>query len=82
MDIYLFKYDTPVIKYCPTGDDISCSTCETLDLDGVNHVKHSLNSSKPNVLTISYSTYYLLLSFKSRSSMERWMSELLLSTGV
>lgn len=82
MDIYLFDHDIPVIKYCPTGDELSQSASETLQLDDVSLVKQIPNSSKPNVLTISFSTYYVLLSFKSKSTMEQWMSELLSFTGM
>ena len=82
MDIYLFKYDIPVIKYCPTGDELSQLTSESIQLNDVILVKHIPNSSKPNVLTISFPSYSLLLSFKSQSSMEQWMSELLRLTGT
>ena len=82
MDIYFFEYDIPVIKYCPTGDELSQFASESIQLNDVLLVKHISNPSKPNVLTISFPSYSLLLSFKSQSSMEQWMSELLRSTGT
>ena len=82
MDVYLFEHNTPAIKYCPTGNQLSESATETLQLNDVNFVKHIPNSSKPNVLMISLPLYDLLLSFKSKSSMEQWISELLYLTGI
>ena len=82
MDIYLFEYDIPVIKYCPTGSE--SSQLETIQLNDVILVNHIPSSSKShsNVLTVNFPSYSLLLSFKSRSSMELWMSELLRLKGT
>ena len=82
MDIYLFKNDIPVIKYCPIGEELSQFPSETILLNDVILVKHISNSPKSNVLAISFPSYSLLLSFKSQSSMEQWMSELLRLTGT
>lgn len=80
MDVYLFEYDMPVIKYCPKNADMSLSSV-TIELDNVVLVKHISKFSKPNVLAINFPLHSLLLSFKSKERMEMWMSELLCLAG-
>lgn len=80
MDVYLFEYEMPVIKYCPKNVDISLSSV-TVQLNDVISVKHISKFSKPNVLEIDFPLHSLLLSFKSKARMDMWMSELLCLTG-
>jgi len=80
MDVYLFEYEMPVIKYCPKNADISSSSVD-IELNNVVLVKHISKFSKPNVLAINFPMHSLLLSFKSKERMDMWMSELLCLTG-
>ena len=80
-DIYLFDHETPVVKFCSKGAKLSPTTCKTIQLDDIVYVKHTSKSNKPNVLLISFLSYTLLLSFKSKCRMELWMSELMCQTG-
>lgn len=79
MDVGLFEYDMPVIKYCPKNANMSSSSV-TVQLNDIVHVEHISKFSKPNVLTIDFPLHSLLLSFKSKERMEMWMSELLCLT--
>ena len=81
-DIYLFDHETPVIKYCLKGAKVSPATCKTIQLDDVVYVQHISKSNKPNVLLVSFLSYSLLLSFKSKCRMELWMSEIICQTGI
>ena len=80
-DIYLFDHETPVVTFCSKGTKLSPTTCKTIQLDDIVYVKHISKSNKPNVLLISFLSYSLLLSFKSKCRMELWMSELMCQTG-
>ena len=71
-----------MVKYCLKGAKLSPDTCKTLQLDDVVYVKHISKSNKPNVLLISFLSYSLLLSFKSKFRMELWMSEIICQTGI
>ena len=80
MDVYLFEYDMPVIKYCPKNANLSSSNVNIL-LNNVIKVEHVSKFSKPNVLAIDFPLFSLLLSFKTRERMDKWMSQLLCLTG-
>ena len=70
----------PVIKYCPKNADTSSTV--TVQLSDIIKVEHIYKFSKPNVLAIDFPLCSLLLSFKSKEMMEKWMSELLCLTGT
>ena len=82
MDIYLFDHEVPVVKYCSRGAKLSPTTCRTIQLDDVVYVKPISKPNKPHVLMVSFLSYSLLLSFKSKYRMELWMSELMCQTGT
>ena len=79
MDVGLFEYDMPLIKYCQKNGNMSSSSV-TIHLNDMVHVEHISKFSKPNVLIIYFPLHSLLLSFKSKESLEMWMSELLCLT--
>ena len=81
MDVYLFEYDMPVIKYCPKNAYIMSSSSVTVQLNDIISVEHISKISEQNVLAIDFPLHSLLLSFKSKERMEMWMSELLCLTG-
>lgn len=81
MDVYLFEYDMPVIKYCPKKANLVSSSSMTIQLNDIINVEHISKFSKQNVLSIDFPLHSLLLSFKSKERMEMWMSELLCLTG-
>ena len=81
MDVGLFEYDLPVIKYYPRNANMSSSSV-TIQLNDVIHVEHIFKFSKPNVLMIEFPLHSMLLSFKSKERMEMWMSELLCLTSI
>lgn len=81
MDVYLFEYDMPVIKYCPKSANLSSSSNVNIQLNDVIKVEHVSKFSKPNVLAIDFPLFSLLLSFKTKERMDKWMSQLLCLTG-